>query len=142
MKYQHSHYYKFQQSITGAVGKARSWTPGDNPVYMTSADLTGGQQSPSHSTVVTTPPTESTEVTEPAGDSIFDDTIYGSSLPRSTDCTHGKLDPYGNYGDKTITRVAGLAPPPPLFDDNMYECTPELIADSDDVDSDYQSEYL
>ena len=108
---------------------------------MSSADLTGEQLSPSHSTVVTTPP-ERPEFTEPAGDSVFDDTIYGSSLPLSTDSTHGKLDPYGNYGDKTITRVAGLAPPPPLFDDNMYECAPELTADSDDVDSDHQSEYL
>ena len=109
---------------------------------MTSADLLGEQQSPSHSTVVTTPPHGRAEITEPAGDSIFDDTIYGSSLPLSTDSRQGKLDPYGNYGDKTITRVAGLAPPPPLFDDNMYECTPELTADSDDVDTDCQSEYL
>lgn len=51
----------------------------------------------------------------------------------------GNLDPYGNYGDKTIEKVAGMGLPSPLFDDSKYV---EWSRDTDDVDSDCQSEYI
>ena len=136
--------------------------PGDNPIYMSSADMNAvspsSLPSPTHST--TTPPSRATETTpiddlipeeEDIGDTgeigdsgemreevemVFDDSVYDSSYTCST--TPGKLDPYGNYGDKTITRVACVAPPPHLFDDRKYA---EWSPDSDDVDSDCQSEY-
>ena len=101
--------------------------------------------SPSHSSA--SPPSRATDITpiedlvaedqDEAGEIASDDTAY----PHPT--SPGNLDPYGNYGDSTITRVAGGAPPPQLFDDSKYaEWTPPSMADSDDMESDCQSEYL
>ena len=128
------------------TGKLKSIIPGDNPIYMSSADLNEVQRSPSsqphsstHSTAVETTPTEELVSTVGETEGMFDDTVYSTS--HST--TPGSLDPYGNYGDKTITRVASLATPPPLFDDSKYaEWTPPPSSDSDDVDTDCQSEDL
>ena len=120
--------------------------PGDNPTYMSSADLTKEQlstPSPSHSVPSPQPPvTPINEIItgnrEDTEEPIFDDETYGSSVPKQVN-----LDPYGNYGDKTITRAAGQTPSSPLFDDSKYApWSPQVRTDSDDVDSDCQSEYL
>ena len=135
--------------------------PGDNPIYMSSANVpTPALHSPTHSN--TSPPSRATETTpiddlipeevEPGDigemektremeseEIVIDDTVCSNSCTHSI-TTHGKLNPYGNYGDETITRVAGVAPPPELFDDSKYaEWSPH--SDSDDVNSDCQSEY-
>ena len=79
---------------------------------------------------------------EEEGEEGEGDNTCSSSNTHST--TRGNLDPYGNYGDKTIAKVAGVAPPSPLFDDSKYVewLPPQTAPDTDDVDSDCQSEYL
>lgn len=119
-------------------------------MYMSSADLntttSSSLHSPSHcSATPLSHPTDNTTLDEVTGEDheeqpVVDDSVCGSSInPHSP--LHSKLDPYGNYGNKTITRVAGFAPSPELFDDSKYaEWSPPM--DSDDVNSDCQSEYL
>lgn len=119
--------------------------PGDNPVYMTSAGVGGDHSSHSPTQSVTSDPVtilhELSLTSEVQAIQHTDDDI-SSPQPPSTDNIHGVIDPYGNYGDKTITRVAGMATPPPLFDDSKYACSPQLTCSDTDVDSDFQSEYL
>jgi hypothetical protein len=125
--------------------------PGDNPIYMSSTDVnevsSSALHSPTHSSA--SPPSRATDVTpiedlvpedqNEIGEVPFDDAVYSSSSSyRHPPNLPGKLNPYGNYGDSTITRVAGDQ----LFDDSKYVWCPPSRTDSDDVDSDYQSEYL
>lgn len=120
--------------------------PGDNPVYMSSA--VGGDKLsrfPPHSVASdsgTTLNGPATQAIQHTANTAFDDDIYISPQPPTTDNTHGVIDPYGNYGYKTITRIAGVATPPPLFDDSKYACSPQPTTSDTDIDSDCQSEYL
>ena len=125
--------------------------PGDNPIYMSSTNVNEVSSSPLHSPTHSSasPPSRATDVTpiedlvpedqNEIGEVPFDDAVYSSpSSYRHPPTPAGKLNPYGNYGDSTITRVAGDQ----LFDDSKYAWSPPSQTDSDDVDSDYQSEYL
>lgn len=143
-------------------GRRESIMPGDNPLYMSAADLRGEKlssvhNSPSHTTVdghtplhhMTTPsPPPLAPPPDLVVDLVTEEMEEGENTCSSTNThstTRGNLDPYGNYGDNTITKVAGKAPPSPLFDDSKYiEWSghhPDSH-DSDDVDTDCQSEYL
>lgn len=120
--------------------------PGDNPIYMTSSEVGGDHlsHSPPHSVTCSDPVTtlhEPALSNEVQAIQHTDDDV-SSPQPPSTDNIRGVIDPYGNYGDKTITRAAGMATPPPLFDDSKYACSPQLNSSDTDVDSDCQSEYL
>lgn len=125
------------------IGKSNTFMPGDNPIYMSS---TVGEdhlsQSPPHSDPGTTLNGTATQAIQHTANSVFDDDIYTTPQPPTTDNTPGIIDPYGNYGDKTITRVAGVVTPPPLFDDTKYACSPQPTSSDTDIDSDCQSEYL
>ena len=128
--------------------------PGDNPIYLSSTDMnavsSSSLHSPTHSSA--SPPSRATDTTpiddlvpedQEVGESTevaFDDGLYTTSTkPYHPPSTPRKLNPYGNYSDSTITRVAGEQ----LFDDSKYaEWSPPSQADSDDVNSDCISEYL
>lgn len=118
--------------------------PGDNPIYMSSADVGGENlsQSPPHSVATDPGTTLRGPAIQHTPNSVFDEDIYNSPQPPTRDNTRSIIDPYGNYGDKTITRVAGVATPPPRFDDSKYECSPQQTSSDTDVDSDCQSVYL
>lgn len=122
--------------------------PGDNPVYVSVSDVGGEVQQPNDipcDYLQFRPTTLQSQTAE----HLFDNPIYSviSEEPRTVGTRAHRqsvIDPYGNYGDATIAKVARATPTSSssshasdgnkeqLFDDENYGCIQKTGSDNDD----------
>jgi len=124
--------------------------PGDNPVYISVSDVRGEVQQPSEVPCDYLQFRPTTLQPDQPAERLFDNPIYSdiSEEPRTVGTRAHRqsvIDPYGNYGDATIAKVARVTPTSSsshasdgnkdqLFDDENYECIQKTASDNDDSD--------